>query len=99
MTSVIKYFLTIAFFTGVVSEAFPQITSGKITYERKTNLYKKFKDWDGVKDYIKEGDKTKVDVFELLFNDSVSLFRPQESDLKENFSWATEKNTVYQNLK
>ena len=30
-----------------------QITSGKITYERKTNLYKKFKD-DDVKDWLKE---------------------------------------------
>src|SRR6185436_4294468 len=75
-----------------------QITSGKITYERKTNLYKKFKDWDGVKDWIKEGDRTKVDVFEHYFNDTLTLFKPQESDLKENFSWATEKNTVYQNL-
>jgi len=78
---------------------FAQITSGKIVYERKTNLYKKFKDWDGVKDWIKEADKTKVDVFELHFNDSLSLFKPQESDLKESFSWATEKNTVYQNMK
>jgi GLPGLI family protein len=75
-----------------------QITSGKIVYERKTNLYKKYKD-ERVKDWIREEDRLKTDVFELYFNDSLALFKPQESDLKERMSWATEKNTVYQNLK
>lgn len=74
-----------------------QILSGKITYERKTNLYKKFKG-DEVKDWLKEEDKNKVDLFELYFNDTLSLFVPQESDLKEKMSWATSKSTVYQNL-
>ena len=82
-----------------VSNGFSQIKVGKITYERKTNLYKKFKNWDDVSEWIKEGEKVKMDVFELFFNDSLSLFKPQESDLKESFSWATEKNTVYQDLK
>lgn len=77
---------------------FAQITSGKIVYERKTNLYKKFKDWGDVKDWIKENDKTKVDLFDLYFNDSISCFQPEESELKELYSWATEKNTVYMNL-
>ena len=76
---------------------FSQIHSGKVIYERKTNLYKKFKG-DDVKEWLKEEDKNKVDVFELYFNDSLSLFQPQESDLKEKMSWATDKNTVYQNL-
>jgi len=40
-----------------------------------------------------------VDVFELYFNDTVCMFKPQESDLKEKMSWATSKNTTYQNLK
>lgn len=74
-----------------------QITTGKIVYERKTNLYKRFKDND-VKDWIKEADKIKIDFFELLFNDTCSVFKPQESELRENFSWATQKNTVYQNF-
>jgi GLPGLI family protein len=74
-----------------------QINSGKIVFERKTNLYKKFKD-DDVKEWLKEEDKNKVDVFELYFNDSVSVFKPQDSDLKERMSWATSKNTVYQNF-
>jgi GLPGLI family protein len=75
-----------------------QIAQGKIVYERKTNLYKKFKD-DNVKDWIKEADKIKVDYFELYFNDSLSVFKPQESDLKEYYSWATSKNSVYQDFK
>jgi GLPGLI family protein len=97
--TILKMMIVFGFLSVIAGPSMGQITSGKITYERKTNLYKKFKDWDGVKDWIKEGDKSKVDVFELYFNDSLSLFKPQESDLKENFSWATDKNTVYQNLK
>lgn len=74
-----------------------QITNAKVVYERKTNLYKRFKDND-VKDWLKEADKIKIDYFELLFNDSCSVFKPQESELRENFSWATQKNTAYQNF-
>lgn len=76
--------------------AHAQFSSGKIVYERKTNLYKKFKD-DDVSNWIKERDKIKVDMLELYFNDSLALFKPQESELREYYSWATEKNTVYQN--
>jgi GLPGLI family protein len=74
-----------------------QISAAKITYERKTNLYKKFKEHD-VEDWMKEEDKIKIDYFELLVLDTCSLFKPQEDDLKETFSWATSKNTVYQNF-
>lgn len=74
-----------------------QIKSGKITYERKTNLYKKFKNNGDVKDWLKEEDKNKIDVFELYFNDSLSVFKPQETDLAEKMSWSTNKNSVYQN--
>ena len=73
-----------------------QIFSGKITYERKINLHKKFKGES--KEWIREEDKSKVDVFELYFNDTCSAFKPVESELKENFSWAVSKNTVYQNF-
>ncbi len=77
--------------------ALSQITYGKITYERKTNLYKKFKNNGDVKEWLREEDKNKVDVFELYFDDSLSIFKPQESDLVERMSWATTKNVVYQN--
>ncbi len=53
---------------------------------------------DNVKNWIKEADKIKIDMFELYFNDTCSAFKPQESELKENFGWATQKNTVYQNF-
>lgn len=74
-----------------------QIISGKITYERKTNLYKKFKNNGDVKEWLKEEDKNKIDIFELYFNDSLSAFKPQESDIVERMGWATTKNVVYQN--
>jgi GLPGLI family protein len=74
-----------------------QIASAKITFERKTNLYKKLK--GNVENWLKEEDKVKIDYFELFINDTCSLFKPQESDLKENMSWATSKNTVLQNFK
>jgi GLPGLI family protein len=75
-----------------------QIRSGKITYERKTNLYKKYKG-ENMRRWIEESNKIKTDYFELNFNDSLAFFRPQESELKEDYSWATQKNTVYQNFK
>jgi GLPGLI family protein len=73
-----------------------QITSGKIVYERKTNLLKKYKDDDDMKEWIASEEKLKVDMFELYFTDSNSVFMPQESDVKEKMSWTTNKNVVYQ---
>ncbi len=81
------------------SLAYGQISYGKITYERKTNLYKKFKNNGDVKEWLREEDKNKVDVFELYFNDTLSVFKPQESDLVERMSWATSKNVVYQDYR
>jgi len=92
----IRFFVfTLFIVLGVSISA--QITYGKITYERKTNLYKRMKHWDGVKEWIKESDKIKIEDFELLFNDTVCLFKPIESDLRDNFEWATSKNMTYQN--
>lgn len=73
-----------------------QVYNAKITFERKTNLYKKFKKNDNIQRWIKEEDKIKTDYFELFITDSCSVFKPQESDLRENYSWTTAKNTVYQ---
>jgi GLPGLI family protein len=73
-----------------------QITAAKITFERKTNLYKKLK--GNVENWLKEEDKIKLEYFELYVNDTCSLFKPQESDLRETMSWATSKNTVLQNF-
>lgn len=73
-----------------------QISTAKITFERKTNLYKKFKSNDDIQRWVKEEDKIKIDFFELYVTDTCSVFKPQESELRENYSWATAKNTVYQ---
>lgn len=75
-----------------------QITAGKITYERKTNLFKRFKDPNMVK-WIGEKNKTKIESFELYFNDSLSVFVPVDVVGKDELSWTTNKNTVSQNLK
>jgi GLPGLI family protein len=77
-------------------DSFAQITQGRIVYERKTNLHKRFADED-TRRWLGEKNKTKIDQFELFFNDSLSYFRPIESDLKEEMSWATNKNQVFQN--
>lgn len=86
--------LILLLFTGV---CYGQISSAKITYERKTNLYKKFKSHD-VQNWIDESDKIKIEYFELYVTDTCSLFKPQESELREKYGWATSKNTVYQNF-
>ncbi|MBA3705303.1 MAG: GLPGLI family protein [Bacteroidetes bacterium] len=99
MKMIIKNSLLLIFLWCCSTDTIAQIIYGKIVYERKSNLYKKYKDYDDLKDWLKEEDKNKIDVFELYFDDSLSLFKPQESELKEKMSWATNKNTVYQNFK
>ena len=84
------------FIIGCAGKNLAQFTSAKITFERKTNLYKKFKSNDNIQRWVKEEDKIKIDFFELYVTDSASVFKPQESDLKEMYSWATAKNSVYQ---
>lgn len=73
------------------------VTEGRILFERKTNLQKKFKNDDRVKRWL--GDqKTKIDQFELLFNDTISIFRPVYSDEPDRYKWATSQSTVRQNF-
>lgn len=74
------------------------ITKGKITYERRTNLYKQFDD-DRMKKFIKEENKIKVDRFSLYFNDSISNYAYITPDEEDQMAWATWKNSVYTNLK
>lgn len=90
-------YLIIISFVFIASTISSQINHGKITYERKTNLYKKFKNIDEITEWVKEDEKIKIDMFELYFNDSLSLFKAQESDLVDKKGWATNKNIVYQN--
>ena len=88
--------LIIGFFVFLSMSGVSQVNSGKIVFERKTNLLKKYTD-DRMKAWLKDK-KLKIDMFELYFNDTMSVFKPQESDLAEQMDWTTTKNTVYQNL-
>ena len=89
--------ITIWVFVFFWTASAAQVTAGKITYERRTNLYKKLKgDW--VKEWVKEEDKNKIDFFELYFSDTLSVFKPKDDGLKERLSWTTSKNSVYQNF-
>ena len=91
-----KKILCLLFILVSIFKMVSQITSAKITFERKTNLQKKFKNKDYALRWIKDEEKIKIEYFELFINDSCSFFRPQESELRENNSWMTSKNTVYQ---
>lgn len=94
MTGVIRYVVILICMTHL---SVSQVSYGKIVYERKTNLFKKYKN-DWMREWLKESNRLKVDMFELYFDDSLTAFKPQESDLKEKMSWTTSKNSVYQNL-
>ncbi len=73
------------------------VTEGRILFERKTNLEKKFKNEDRVKRWLR-GNKSKVDQFELVFNDTISIFKPVYSDEPDPLKWATSQSTVLQNF-
>src|ERR1041384_2038564 len=49
--------LFILFFAIASSELLAQITSAKITFERRTNLYKKFSHEPRITDWVKEEEK------------------------------------------
>lgn len=75
-----------------------QMQEGKIVFERKTNLFKKFKE-KSTQDYIKEENKYKTDNFTLYFNDSISVFVPEENYENNRLSWTTNSNTVVQDFR
>lgn len=92
----IKYITVILFLlVNVVSKG--QITSGKILFERRTNVEKKFKNDENIKEYL-NGVKTKTDLFELYFNDTNYIFKPQANDEVDEIGWTTTSNTTYQNF-
>ena len=50
-------------------------STGKITYERRTNLMKRYND-PRMKRFVNEDNKIKNEEFTLTFNDSISYFKP-----------------------
>jgi len=75
---------------------FSQIQEGKIIFERKTNLFKKFSD-KGTQDYIGEANKYKTEQFNLYFNENASVFEVEES-YDNKLTWATTQNSVTQDF-
>ena len=61
------------------TESFAQYREGKIIFQRKTNLYKRF--GNEAKNWIKEKDKIKVEFFELTFTDSLSAWKEIPNDI------------------
>lgn len=95
-----KFVLTGAVFL-LTTGAFAQISSGRIVFERKTNLLKRFGDNPRMKNFINEQNKYRVENFELLFNDSMCVFRYLENDEPDAtgfMKYLTTRNTVYQNI-
>ena len=81
------------------SLSFGQIYEGKIVFERRTNLEKRLKDQEINRWMRGDLKKPKIDMFELLFNDSSSVFVPVESEFPDEREWSTMSNLSYQNLK
>ncbi len=74
------------------------MSSGKITFERRTNLEKRYEGQD-VGDWMKGRlKKPKIDEFELRFTDSTAIFIPILPEVPDEREWATMQNTTYQNL-
>ena len=71
---------------------------GKITFERKTNLLKKYAGKSRMMRFVTEENKIKIDKFELVFNDTASAFTPIKEVEEGRMGWLTTKNSYYQYL-
>lgn len=100
MNAGIKKFATLLLVISA-SNVFGQFTAnGKIEFQRRTNLEKKFKDNDSPWMNKVNLKKPKIETFYLYFNDSSSVFLPSDVvDEDPRMSWMTSKNKVYQNFK
>ncbi|MBI2258474.1 MAG: GLPGLI family protein [Flavobacteriia bacterium] len=74
------------------------INKGKIIFERKTNLEKKYTD-ERSKRWLNDQNKIIIDEFELYFDDTLSVFQPIEDPSKKGMmDWATMKNSHIHHL-
>jgi len=96
----IKNYLALVAIALLSTFSYGQITSGKITFERRTNLKKKFGDDERMKHYLTEENQIRMEVFELYFDESNSLFKVVENDDDEKgfMSYTTQRNITYQDL-
>lgn len=79
---------------------FGQITTGRVVYERKTNLMKTVGKNPRMKNFITEENKYRIEDFELFFDDSVSVYKNIPANTSEQgfMKYMTSRNTVYQDL-
>lgn len=100
MKACINITATLAFIALSAVNSYSQISSGRVVYERRTNLEKLYGNVPEMKRFISDDNKIKNEEFELLFNDTVSAFLPIEKDEMERgmFAMLTTKNKTYQNI-
>lgn len=97
MAGIKKYLVALSVVLSLGASAqTSMIRAGKITYERRTNLYKMFDD-DRMRKML-GSTKIKTDFFSLYFNDSISLFQFITPDQPDPQAMWTMKNTVYTEL-
>lgn len=90
------FFLFALLFCGSFTAQY--ITSGKITYERRTNLEKRYVD-QRMRRMINDDNKIRNESFTLTFDDSISVFKPVPVEKTDGMmSWMTTKNSYLQNL-
>ncbi len=82
---------------------------GKITFERKYNIQaamKKMMEGDGnnawMETALKSAPKSKIDIFEMLFNETNSIYKPAKDGISETkmmmMNIPAEQNIVYSNF-
>lgn len=70
------------------------IHAGKITYTRRTNLFKVIDD-ERMQKWIGENNKIKIEKFTLFFNDTASLYAFVQPEQPDPQAFFTIKNSVY----
>lgn len=81
--------------------SYGQITSGKIVFERRTNLKKKFGEDERLKQFITKENQIRLEVFELYFDENRSSFKfvENEDDDEQGFMrYMTQRNETYQDI-
>jgi GLPGLI family protein len=94
MEAGIKSIVVIAFVLLSCFSNAQLIHEGKITYTRRTNLFKVIDD-ERMQKWIGEKNKIKIEQFSLYFNDTVSLYSFIQPDQPDPQAFFTIKNTVY----
>lgn len=90
-----KHILLMMLWCVIASTHFGQYKSGKIVFERKTNLEKRF--GEGSRKWLDEKSRIKIEYFDLVFNDTCSLWQAQQTGIPDPTSWGTSRNLVYRN--